>query len=76
MARYKLLTEKELSEWLSVPEATLKTQRFRPPKDVPAIPFIKLPNGSIRYREDHVLLYLEQLSELRTPPTRPSRRAG
>ena len=76
MTRYKLLTEKEVSDWLGIPEATLETQRYRPPKDVPPLPFIKMPNGRIRYREDLVQLWIEQQSERPLPPHRPSRRAG
>jgi predicted site-specific integrase-resolvase len=60
MARHKLLTEKEVSEWLGIPEATLKTQRSRPPKNRKPIPYIELPNGKVRYREDIVNQYIEE----------------
>lgn len=76
MARHKLLTEKEVSEWLGVPEATLKTQRFRPPKDRPPLPYLTLPNGRIAYREDQVNQWIEE-SQKNTGASRPGpRRTG
>lgn len=60
MARHKLLTEKEISEWIGVPEATLRSQRSRPPKDRQPIPFVKLPNRKVRYREDEVNRWIEE----------------
>jgi predicted DNA-binding transcriptional regulator AlpA len=64
MARHKLLKENEVSEWLGIPEATLKTHRMpgRAPKGVEPLPFLKMPNGSIRYREDQVNEWIERNS--------------
>jgi hypothetical protein len=74
MARHKLLTEKEVSEWTGIPEATLKTQRSRPPKSLPPLPFVKLPNGDVRYREDQVNEYIE--NQTVTPGEARRKRAG
>jgi hypothetical protein len=53
----KLLTPKELSDWIKIPEATLATQRARPGRD--PIPFIKIGNH-VRYPEKEVTKWLER----------------
>jgi predicted DNA-binding transcriptional regulator AlpA len=70
MARHKILTEKEVSEWLGIPEATLKTQRFRKKDSMSAQLAFKLPNGKIAYREDQVNEWIERQSMAVKPPTR------
>lgn len=55
--RYRLLTENELAEWIGRSVATLRSERTRPHKD--PIPFTKI-GGTIRYREDLVLKWLER----------------
>ena len=57
--RHKLLSESEVAEWLGVPEATLATQRFRPPKNRAPLPYLKKPNGKIAYCEDQVNQWIE-----------------
>ncbi len=73
MARHKLLTEQEASEYLRIPLATLINQRFRPPRSRPALPFVKMPNGKIMYREDQLNAYIETVTE--TPAPQPERQA-
>jgi len=63
MARHKLLTTKEVSEWLQIPESTLKRHRSRPPEREP-VPHLTLPNGDVRYREDQVNQWIEDQSEI------------
>jgi hypothetical protein len=55
--KYKLLTERQVAEWLGVNVSLLQRMRYTPPKD--PIPFTKI-GGSVRYREDHVIKWLER----------------
>lgn len=74
MARYTLLTEEEISKWLEIPVRTLETQRLRPPSRCRPIPYLKLPNGKIRYREDQVNEWIEEQSKIAA--NRPHRKTG
>jgi hypothetical protein len=56
----KLLTPEELSEWFKMPVATLSTLRNPNRAGKDPIPFIKLPNGKIRYPEDKCRKWLER----------------
>jgi hypothetical protein len=77
MAKHKVMTEKEVAEWLGCPEATLRTHRFRPPKDRAPLPHFKLPNGKIAYREDQVNLWIENAEkDALTPRARQPRRTA
>ena len=51
-----LFSVKELSELISVPVSTLNNHRSQKK----GIPFIRLTNGIIRYRESEIRRYLEQ----------------
>lgn len=55
--KYRMLTEEQVSEWIGVPIATLRTMRSRPAKD--PIPFTKI-GKFVRYREDLILKWIER----------------
>jgi predicted DNA-binding transcriptional regulator AlpA len=56
--KYRLLTEKEVSEWTRLAVPTLRSMRSRPGKD--PIPYTKLGGKIVRYREDLLLKWLER----------------
>lgn len=60
----RMLTQEELSERWGIPVSTLETWRNpkRAPKD--PIPFVRLPNGKIRYPEDKLQKWLERNTNL------------
>jgi len=55
--KYRLLTEKEVSEWIRLSVATLRTMRSRPGRD--PIPYTKV-GGRVVYREDLLLKWIER----------------
>lgn len=69
----KLFTEQEVSAWLRVPVATLRTMRSRPGKD--PIPFVKI-GRLVRYREDQLMKWLERNNFNDTEESSAHRRAG
>jgi hypothetical protein len=56
----KLLTPEQVSEWLNMPLATLTTLRNAKRAGADPLPFVKLPSGRIRYREDQVRKWIER----------------
>jgi hypothetical protein len=72
------MTQKEVSDRTTIPEATLKNWRVpgRAPKDKPPIPWKQLPNGSWVCREDDLEQWIDMLPTFETsePDGRASNR--
>jgi hypothetical protein len=62
--KYRMLTETEVSEWLQIPVATLRSERSRPPHD--PLPFVRL-GRSVRYPEDQILKWIERNTHYKSP---------